>query len=219
MCPDVPSLGTLLRIFLATGVLLIAGPALATTKGLSQIVTPDVQPEGDLSLSFQAQARHVGNPWQAQAELGITHWFEVAAFQGFDPQEQIFGAELALVQKDPWLLSTGFVNWSTRGDDPQPFLEGAWYGEHSKPIAGAIIVDHHLQALLGYAYDFNDVWRAQVDYQSGSDNFFTFGITWTPSQSFQVNPAVYFSNDGNHCAFGYIVMTYSLPMWHAPASN
>jgi hypothetical protein len=203
------------RPLFAAGLLLASAPALATTKGLSQIVTPDLQPEGELSLSAQAQAKHIGIPFQAQAEIGLTSWLEVAAFQGFDPSEQIFGAELQLVKKDPWLLSTGFINWGTKGDTtPQPFLEGGYYGEHSKPIAGAIIVDHHLQALLGYAYDFNDVWRAQVDYQSGSDNFFTFGITCTPSQSFQFNPAVYFSNTGNHRAYGYIVMTYTLPVWH-----
>lgn len=211
---DAPSTDLALRLLVAAGLLCAAGSAPATTKGLSQIVTPDVQAEGELSLSAQAQAKHIGVPWQAQAELGLTSWLEVAAFQGFDPSEQIFGAELALVQKDPWLLSTGFVNWSTKGDSPQPFLEGAWYGEHSKPIAGAIVIDHHLQALLGYAYDFTDVWRAQVDYQSGSDGFFTFGVTCTPSRSFQFNPAIYFSNDGNHRAFGYIVFSYTLPVWH-----
>ena len=34
----------------------------ATTKGLSQIVTPDLQPEGDLSLSFQAQDMQLVEP-------------------------------------------------------------------------------------------------------------------------------------------------------------
>ncbi len=41
----------------------------ATTKGLSQIVTPDLQPEGDLSLSGQWQSLHIANPYEAQAEL------------------------------------------------------------------------------------------------------------------------------------------------------
>lgn len=41
----------------------------ATTKGLSQIVTPDLQPAGDLSLTFQAQSLHIAEPYQLQAEL------------------------------------------------------------------------------------------------------------------------------------------------------
>jgi hypothetical protein len=52
--------------------------ALATTKGLSQIVTPDVQPQGDLSLSFQWQGKEIANPYEFQAELGITRSFEVS---------------------------------------------------------------------------------------------------------------------------------------------
>jgi hypothetical protein len=38
-------------IFVAT--LCVATRVGATTKGLSQIATPDLQPEGDLSLSLQ----------------------------------------------------------------------------------------------------------------------------------------------------------------------
>ena len=204
---------------IAASLLMVSTPALATTKGLNQIVTPDVQPEGQLSLAAQFQPRNVGNPYEAQAELGLTQWAEVAVFQGLDPGEEIFATELALVQKDPWLLSTGFVNWSSHGDAPQPFLEGGYYGEHSKPVAGAIVVDHHLEALLGYAYDFNDTWRAQADYQSGSGNYFTFGITCTIKQSLQLNPAVYVSDDGGHRAFAYFVMSYSLPAWHAQGAK
>jgi hypothetical protein len=59
----------------------------ATTKGLSQIVTPDLQPEGQSSLSFQAQARGIANPYQLQAEIGITSWLEAAVFQGLSPGE------------------------------------------------------------------------------------------------------------------------------------
>ena len=48
--------------------------ARATTKGLSQIVTPDLQSEGDLSLSFQAQSMRIANPYELQSELGLTKW-------------------------------------------------------------------------------------------------------------------------------------------------
>ena len=44
-------------------VVLSSSPSLfATTKGLSQIVTPDLQGEGDLSLSLQIQDERIGNP-------------------------------------------------------------------------------------------------------------------------------------------------------------
>ena len=44
--------------------LLLVMPATvsATTKGLSQIVTPDLQPESDLSVSAQVQSVQIGNP-------------------------------------------------------------------------------------------------------------------------------------------------------------
>src|ERR1700737_453804 len=88
------------------------GQLLAPTKGLSQIVTPDLQPEGDFSLSFQAQDKKIANPFELQAEVGLTSWAEVAVFKGFDPNELIFATEYALIQKNPYLLSIGFVNWS-----------------------------------------------------------------------------------------------------------
>ena len=53
-----------------------------TTKGLSQIVTPDLEPQGDFSLSFQIQDKRIANPYQLQAELGLTDWGEVAVFRG-----------------------------------------------------------------------------------------------------------------------------------------
>jgi len=59
----------------------------ASTQGLNQIPTPDMPPEGDLSLSFQAQGQKLGNPYQVQAEMGLTEWFEIAVFKGFNPNE------------------------------------------------------------------------------------------------------------------------------------
>src|SRR2546421_12485727 len=105
----------------------------ATTKGLSQIVTPELQPEGDLSLSFQAQDQKIANPYEIQLELGLTKGAEIAVFKGFKPDEFIFATELGLIQKPPWLLSAGFINWSPQTHvDAQPYLEAGYYLEHHK---------------------------------------------------------------------------------------
>src|SRR5438093_6028665 len=151
--------------------LTVTSSGLATTKGLSEIVTPDLQPEGELSLSFQAQSKKIANPYQLQAEMGLTKWGEVAVFRGFDPDEWIFGTEIGLLTEEPWLLSIGFVNWSPHLDvDPQPFIEAGYYTEHHKVIVGAIHAGYKNEAILGYAYDFNKTWRVQVDFQCGSEN-------------------------------------------------
>jgi len=188
--------------------------AFATTKGLSQIVTPDLQPEGDLSLSFQLQDKAIGNPYQLQTELGLTKWAEVALFKGFDPNELIFGTELGLIQREPWLLSVGFVNWSPHSHvDPQPFIETGYYAEHHKFILGVTRVNFRSEAIVGYACDFNQTWRAQVDFQSGSGNSSTIGFTCNLTRDFQVNPALYVTNDRPHNVLGYVVFTYTFHIW------
>src|SRR5262249_46298857 len=120
--------------------MLAGGPrSFATTKGLSQIVTPDLEPQGDFSLTFQIQDKRIANPYQLQGELGLTDWGEVAVFRGFQPDEWIFGTEIGLLRKEPYLLSIGFINWSPHLDvDPQPFIEAGYWGEHNKVCAGFI---------------------------------------------------------------------------------
>jgi len=201
--------------FLAVaGSLATAHASFATTKGLSQIVTPDVQQEGDLSLSFQAQGERIGNPYELQAELGLTKWAEIAVFKGFKPNELIFGTELGLLQREPYLLSVGFVNWSPHSHvDPQPFIEAGYYTKHNKLIVGATHVDYRNEVILGYAYDFNETWRAQVDFQSGSGNSSTIGFTCNLTRDLQVNPAIYVTNDSPHHVLGYIVLTYTFHPW------
>jgi hypothetical protein len=192
-----------------------AAPASATTKGLSQIVTPDLQPEGDLSVSLQIQDERIANPYELQAELGLTKWTEVAVFKGFEPNELIFATELALIQKEPYLLSVGFINWSPHsGVDPQPYIEAGYYLEHQKFIVGAIHVDYRNEAIVGYAYDFNKTWRAQIDFQSGSGNSSTIGFTWNITPDLQMNPALYVTNDSPHNLLGYIVFTYTFHLWN-----
>jgi hypothetical protein len=202
-------------IVVTTFAVLASAPrSFATTKGLSQIVTPDLQPAGDLSLSFQIQDKRISNPYQLQAELGLTQWAEVAVFRGFQPDEWIFGTEIGLLTKEPFLLSAGFVNWSPHLDvDPQPFIEAGYYTEHHKVIVGAIHAGYKNEAILGYAYDFNERWRLQFDWQSGSENSSTIGFTCNVTPDFQFNPALYVSNRSDHDLMGYVVFTYTFHVW------
>src|SRR5438309_10558835 len=123
----------------------------ATTKGLSQIVTPDLEPEGDFSLSFQLQDKRIANPYQLQGELGLTQWAEVALFRGFEPDEWILGIQIGLLGKEPYLLSIGFINWSLHlDDDPQPFIDAGHWGEHHKVCLGALHAGYKYEAIIGY---------------------------------------------------------------------
>jgi hypothetical protein len=194
--------------------------ALATTKGLSQIVTPDLEDEGDLSLSLQIQDKRIANPYELQAEMGLTSWAEFAVFHGFQPNEWIFGTEFGILRKEPYLLSVGFVNWSPQQHvDPQPYIEAGYYTEHHKFIVGGIHLDYRNQVILGYAYDFNKTWRAQVDFQSGSGNSLTFGVTCNITRDLQMNPALYIANDSPHDLMGYVVFTYTFHLWGQHKKN
>ena len=107
-------------------------------------------PEGDLSLSFQAQGEKLGNPYQVKAEMGLTKWFEIAIFKGFEPNELIFGTEIGLLTKEPYLLAIGFSNWSPHSHvDPQPYIEAGYWGDHHKFTAGLAHVDFRNEAILG----------------------------------------------------------------------
>jgi hypothetical protein len=194
--------------------ILLAPSALATTKGLSQIVTPDLQDEGDLSLSLQIQDERIANPYEIQSELGLTKWAEVAVFRGFDPDDWIFATELGILRKEPYLLSVGFINWSPHLHvDPQPYIEFGYYTEHNKFIVGGIHAGYKNEAILGYAYDFNKTWRVQVDWQSGKENSSTIGVTCNLTRDLQFNPALYFSNDDPRRLMCYIVFTYTFHLW------
>src|SRR2546423_21537 len=178
-------------IVMTIGILSSAPSSFATTKGLSQIVTPDLQGEGDLSLSLQIQDKRIANPYELQAELGLTKWAEVAVFRGFQPDDWIFATEIGFLTKEPYLLSVGLVNWSPHLNvDPQPFIEAGYYTEHHKVIAGALHAGYKNEAILGYAYDFNQTWRVQVDWISGFVNSSTNGLTCQLPTDFPVKPVL-----------------------------
>ncbi|HUJ45437.1 MAG TPA: hypothetical protein VLW52_17715 [Opitutaceae bacterium] len=207
------------RRFHPRALLVLAATALAptgwaTTKGLNQIVTPDLQPEGVLSVSAQAQDARIANPAEMQFELGLTHWAEVAVFQGFRPREEIFGTEVGLWEQGPQLLTAGAVNWSTRGGGAAPVLEYGYYASRDHFIVGAIRSGGRVEGILGYSRQLTDKLLFSGDYQSGPGNAVTLGLTYNLTADVQVNPAVYFANTRPHRAMGYVVLTWSFALWH-----
>ena len=202
-------------------------PANATTKGLNQIVTPDVQPEGQLSLSFQQQDPNIANRREIQAELGLTKTFEVAVFEGTSPGEQIWNAELGLVAKGPYMLSTGFANWLTKGTAPQPYLEAGYYKGNIESmigvarvvsedmgVGGAVRSFHETQGIVGAAYRVSPRTLVQLDYQAGAGNFSTAGFTYNITPQLQFNPSLYISNTKTHKGYGYAVLTWNIAAFH-----
>lgn len=191
----------------------VAAAARATTKGLNQIVTPDIQPTGVLSLSAQAQHPGIGNSQEVQLELGLTPQCEVSYFHGFDPHEEILGGELNLVQRGPHLITIGAVNWSSRGGGAQPVVEYGFYSGPDHVIAGAIYAQRRTQAIVGYSRQLTDKLQVSADYESGDANAATLGFTVNFTPDLQMNPAIYFTNGSPHHVLGYVVISWNLPLW------
>jgi hypothetical protein len=189
-----------------------ASSAFATTKGLNQIVTPDLQPPGQLSISYQQVDPTIGDPSEVQLELGLTKRAEVAVFQGLDPNQTFLAAEFGLIDHDPYLLSAGFTNWSTGNlghTNPQPFLIGGLYRGPNKYIAGWARVGAENELLLGYAWQATPRVLLAADYQSGSGNSLTGGFTYAITPNLSLNPALYLTND-DHTLHGYAVLSWTI---------
>jgi len=200
-------------VWLLFGMVIAVPPARATTKGLNQIVTPDLQPAGVLSVSVQAQDARIANPAEMQFELGLTKWAEVAVFQGLRPREEVFGAEVGLWQDGPQLLTAGAVGWSSRGGGAAPVLEYGYYVRRDHVIVGAIRSGGRVEGILGFSHQLTDNLMLSADYQSGPGNAVTVGLTCNFAPNLQLNPAVYVANSRPHHAMGYVVCSWSFALW------
>ncbi len=187
-------------------------PAGATTKGLNQIITPDTQPEGVLSISFQGEHPAIGNSKQLQFEVGLTRKLEVALSRGLSPGQFIGGVEYGLVQRPHLLFSTGLYAPGP-GQGFQPFLEAGWVSGRDYLIAGVIRQGYQLSSLLGWAHAVNRQLQVAVDYQAGSDNFATAGLIYNFTPTLQLNPAIYVSNSSPHHTYGYAVLSWNVRAW------
>ncbi len=201
-------------LFLTTFALCEVAAARATTKGLNQIVTPDVQPQGLLSLSVQQVHPQIDNATQFQVEYGLTKRFELSYAHGFSPDQDKLAGEYALIQKNPYLLSVGFLNY-TRRSSAQPFVEGGYYKGRNQFSLGAVRVGSHMEALAGYLYNISDKVQLSADYQSQKENFSTVGLSFNLTKNLVFNPAIYFTNSTPRHAYGYAVLTYNFDLNHA----
>lgn len=188
-------------------------PAQATTKGLNQIVTPDIQPAGILSLSAQLQDSRIGNSEEVQFELGLTPQLEVSLFQGFKTDEQIIGAEYNFFQQGAHLLTAGAVNWSSHGGGTQPVLEYGYYAKDDHFIVGTIYAGHRTEGILGYSHQLTEKLQFSADYQSGPGNAATVGLTYNFTPNLQMNPSLYFTNTKPTRVLGYVVVSWNIPVW------
>jgi hypothetical protein len=215
---------TKLRIVLLVAsslyIALTASMAMATTKGLNQIVTPDIQTDGVLSVSYQQTDPNIADREQIQLEYGFNKRFEAALFQGFSPDDEVLSVEYGIIQHKDFLLSTGFANWSTQGVAAQPYLEAGYIKGNSYVMAGITeqVVSpagnsgavHQAQSILGYAYRLHPRLLLQVDYQAGETNYSSAGFTFNITPSLQFNPAVYLSNSVPYKGYGYAVLTWNI---------
>lgn len=198
---------------IVAGILALAGPCLATTKGYNQIVTPDIQPLGVLSLSFQAQHSAIGNQAQLQYELGITRRFEIAVFQGFSPPDNTVSFLYGLVQKKHLLLSTGMLNFLSGSTRRAPFLEVGYPTDRAAFVAGLLRTQNHTQPLAGMGYQLTPRLLLAADYQQGADNFASIGFTYALTPRLSVNPALYITNSTPRHAYPYVVLTWNIQAW------
>jgi hypothetical protein len=205
--------GLLGRLCFAACALFAIAPAGATIVGLNQIVTPDIQPVGVLAVSAQVDNPALGNSQQLQLELGITPRLEVAWFEGLKPGEGFFDTEYNLLAQGPHLLTAGVINWSTRGQPPQPVVEYGYYTDANHFVAGAIYANREAELLLGYRRQLSDRVQVSADFQSGSSNAVTIGAVYNFTPELSVNPALYWTNAHPHHMFGYVVFTWNVTVW------
>jgi hypothetical protein len=155
-----------------------------------------------------------------QLELGLFSWAQIAIFKGFKPNELIFNAEIGLSREEPWLLSIGMSNWSPHSHvDPQPFVIGGYYTRHDQFIAGATRVGSRHEALLGWIHNFNETWRAQINFQSGSGNAISLGFTCNLTRDLELSPGIFITNDSPHQVLGYVLLTYTFPIWQPKTAS
>jgi hypothetical protein len=205
-------LGWIKRIAVVFWLTVLCPPAFANLVGLNQVVTPDIQPPGLLAINLLGTNGAVGNSRELQLDLGLTPSFEIALFQGFEPDKTEVDAQLGLLKRGPFLLSAGMLGVENRLR-PQLFLEGGCNVGKCYLLAGIQKQEQDYLGVFGAVYEVTPEFQLQADYISGSDNFATAGFTIYLSPDLSLGPAIFIANSGPHRLYGYGALTWNVKVW------
>lgn len=203
----------MLAVLAATVLTLVGIPASATIAGFNQIATPEIQPQGVLSINCQTGNKALENATQLQLELGVTESVGVAVFQTFSPCKTLFNAELALVNRKRFIVSTGLLGTDS-GTQYQPFVEGCYSPGKACIIGGIQWQEGACLAVFGFSYQATQRLLLTSDYISGSENYATVGFTYVAiTRSLSFNTALHVSNSDPHGAFALTTVTWDIDVW------
>jgi hypothetical protein len=186
--------------------------ARATIVGLNQIVTPDIQPEGLLSVNFQVEHPALGDSRQILLDLGINKSLEFTYFGGITTGHNAVGAQVALVQKKYFVLSAGTLGLETIAK-PQPFLEGGYYFKNGFVVAGIQEQNSDFYGVYGISHRLTPKIQISSDYISGPTHYATLGVVLELTPHLYFNPAIFISNAAPHRAYGYGVLSWDIKVW------
>jgi hypothetical protein len=187
-------------------------PALANINGFNQIATPDVEPDGLLSIGLQQVNPYMYNSVQLQAELGIADRLGVAVFRGFEPGSVEVDAELAIINRDPYLLSVGMLGMENRYK-PQPFIEGGYYIGNWYLVAGLQRQEKNTLGVAGVGHNVTPNLQLVSDYIAGDYNFSTLGFTYYLTPTFSVASAAFVTNTTPRRTYGLFWLSLDVKVW------
>lgn len=192
--------------------LALFAPASASLLGLNQIVTPDIQPEGELSISVFGVNKAAGNELEMQIDLGLSPSCEISVSRSFVPGQTETAIQVGLASRGPFLLSVG--TWSAhRGIKSQPFILSGWREGKSYTVAGIQKEDSTYSGVFGTGYTLTPVVSLAVGWITGPGNYLTVGCDVNLSPSLSFNPALFIANDAPHQCYGYGALTWTVTVW------
>ena len=192
-----------------------AGVAGANFQGLNQVLTPDLQPVGNLSLAFQEQHQAIGSPSGTLLELGVNRYLDLAVTQAFTPSQWSLGVETGF-RRGQHLFAAGLANWTWGpggSASPQPFVEYGYYGKWHEGVLGALWADGTPETILGYAYNVSPRLQLIADWQSGAENFSTVGDQCNFTPNLYLSTSLWHENAAPHRTFPFSFLCWTVKVF------